>query len=240
MVLCYLHHSGFLLYDDQVALLFDYDQSHGKAKETAPLVEEQLRSGKPFYIFASHNHGDHFDPVVLTYAKANPQVTLVLSKDIAPMVPETLGQVQYVEPGQQVTLGIITLRTYGSTDQGVSFYVEAGGKTIFHAGDLNNWHWNEECPAEEAAGYEAAFLKELALVAREVSAVDVAMFPLDPRLGADYMRGATQFLDAVKTGLFAPMHFWGKFSKLDAFQDVAQAKGARYVRWQTAGEQTEI
>ena len=31
-----------------------------------------------------------------------------------------------------------------STDEGVAFLVEVNGVVIYHAGDLNWWHWDEE------------------------------------------------------------------------------------------------
>lgn len=34
-----------------------------------------------------------------------------------------------------------TVKMYGSTDAGGSFLIHCHGITIFHAGDLNWWHW---------------------------------------------------------------------------------------------------
>ena len=39
---------------------------------------------------------------------------------------------------------VLRVHAFGSTDVGISFLVEAEGKKIFHAGDLNNWHWMDE------------------------------------------------------------------------------------------------
>ena len=36
------------------------------------------------------------------------------------------------------------IRTLRSTDEGVAFVVHYAGKTIYHAGDLNWWHWEGE------------------------------------------------------------------------------------------------
>ena len=41
--------------------------------------------------------------------------------------------------------GDIKVKAYGSTDAGVSFLVTtSGGRKIFHAGDLNDWHWQDD------------------------------------------------------------------------------------------------
>ena len=47
----------------------------------------------------------------------------------------------------------------------------------------------DECEETEWRGYEHAFLQELQLIRKYTETVDVAMFPVDPRLGKEYMRG---------------------------------------------------
>ncbi len=41
------------------------------------------------------------------------------------------------------------IRTLRSTDEGVAFVVHYAGKTIYHAGDLNWWHWKKGEPDEK-------------------------------------------------------------------------------------------
>ena len=50
---------------------------------------------------------------------------------------------------------------------------------------------------------------------------DAAMFPIDPRLGKDYMRGAQQFIDAIEVDHFIPMHFGEHYAKANAFAPYA-------------------
>ena len=71
---------------------------------------------------------------------------------------------------------------------------------IFHAGDLNNWHWKEESTEGEVREAENAYLAELELLARRTNRVDLATFPVDPRLGQEYMLGAKQFVDHFRVG----------------------------------------
>lgn len=92
----------------------------------------------------------------------------------------------------------MSVRAFGSTDVGVSFLLQAGGKKIFHAGDLNNWHWMDESTEAEWKGAEKNFLHELDDLYAYTPEVDVAMFPVDPRLGKEYMRGAGQFVTKIK------------------------------------------
>ena len=54
------------------------------------------------------------------------------------------------------------------------------------------------------------------------------MFPVDPRLGKDYTRGAEQFLDRIKVGLFIPMHFWDNIEAAGAFRPAVERRGCRF------------
>ena len=47
----------------------------------------------------------------------------------------------------------------------------------------------------------------------EYPAIDIAMFPVDPRQGSDFARGATIFLEEIKVKDFFPMHFQGEHSE---------------------------
>ena len=66
------------------------------------------------------------------------------------------------------------------------------------------------------------------------------MFPIDPRLGKDYTRGAGQFLDSIKTGLFIPMHFWDKHKAALAFKPEAERRGSRFADIRAPGEVFEV
>ena len=70
--------------------------------------------------------------------------------------------------------------------------------------------------------------------------MDLAMFPLDIRLGGGYMRGAEQFLDAIKVRQFAPMHFWGRFETLPPFKEYAEIRGTELVLWEREGQEVEF
>ena len=50
------------------------------------------------------------------------------------------------------------------------------GATVFHAGDLNNWHWMDESPEEEWKRDEAFFLRELEDIAVCKAKMDVVLF----------------------------------------------------------------
>ena len=101
------------------------------------------------------------------------------------------------------------METLPSTDEGVAFLVSLEGKTLFHAGDLNWWHWEGEDKAWNR-NMEVNFKRYCEpLRGRHM---DLAMFPIDPRLGEDGFRGARYFLELTDTACLLPMHQWEQFS----------------------------
>ena len=88
--------------------------------------------------------------------------------------------------GERLSLPGVTVEALPSTDEGVAFLVTAEGRTVFHAGDLNWWHWEGEDPVWNR-NMEADFRRYAEpLRGRKI---DLAMLPLDPRLGEDGFRG---------------------------------------------------
>ena len=101
-----------------------------------------------------------------------------------------------------------------STDEGVAFLVTAEGRTVFHAGDLNWWHWEGEDP-----GWNRNMEVDFRRYAEPLRGrkIDLAMLPLDPRLGEDGFRGPRYFLELADIRRFLPMHQWGDFAFTEQF-----------------------
>ena len=97
----------------------------------------------------------------------------------------------------------LTVTMFGSTDAGGSFLVDTGTHRIFHAGDLNWWHWSGDTPENIA---EAKALKEKEFAPLTGLSVDIMMFPVDARLEVAREWGALEVLDMMNTKLFIPMH----------------------------------
>ena len=97
----------------------------------------------------------------------------------------------------------LTVTMFGSTDAGGSFLVDTGTHRIFHAGDLNWWHWSGDTPENIA---EAKALKEKEFVPLLGVSVDIMMFPVDARLEVAREWGAIDILSMMNTKLFIPMH----------------------------------
>ena len=97
----------------------------------------------------------------------------------------------------------LAVTMFGSTDAGGSFLVDTGVHRIFHAGDLNWWHWSGDTPENIA---EAKALKEKEFAPLTGLSVDIMMFPVDARLEVAREWGALEVLGMMNTKLFIPMH----------------------------------
>ena len=206
MWVTYIGHSGFAAELAHCTLLFDYFE--GALPAFAP--------EKPLYVFSSHAHRDHFNFDIFKLRETHPNVTYILSRDIRRrwsaagfrrhgVEQETYDAILF--PGAYETLqcGALSVETLRSTDEGVAFLVSAEGETIFHAGDLNDWVWEEEAPAENHA-MTVRFRAEIDRLAGR--RLDAAFLVLDPRQGTDFARGFDYFMRCTDTVRAYPMHFW--------------------------------
>lgn len=234
MKLVYIYHSGFSIECNDFSILIDY------YKDTEDTYVKNHRFPGKFYILSSHSHQDHFNPEILLWKRKRPDIQYLLSYDIkekCPFIPE---DTVFLEKGEIYKDNLLEVKAYGSTDIGISFLIKADGKTIFHAGDLNNWHWNEESTLKEIEAAQKSYLSELQKIASENPSIDVVLFPIDSRLGKDYMLGAEQFLSKIKVGLFAPMHFWGQYADANKFGSFCEKKGVKFFSITSEGQSIEI
>ncbi|EHQ87793.1 MBL fold metallo-hydrolase [Desulfosporosinus youngiae] len=190
----YLYHSGFVVETGKNLLLFDYYQG-----TIERLVKE---SPKNIFIFCSHSHADHFNPIILEWQKDRADIQYIFSRDIS--VPQTVENINYLSPYESLRISNLKIKAYNSTDLGVSFLVEDEGIRLFHAGDLNWWYWNNDTP-EGMAMAEKDFKDEVQKIKGE--SIDIAFFPVDPRLEQNYGAGAEYFIQELNPRVFVPMHF---------------------------------
>lgn len=200
--LIYHYHSGFSVQAGGTLLVFDYwEGEERKLAGVGRITPQFLRAFERIFVFISHAHPDHLDPIVYTWENEGLPITYIVSSD---MPVGTKGK--RIAPGQERDLcQDVNVKAFSSTDLGVSFLVELYGIRIFHAGDLNLWHWRQESSLREIEAAEAAFQEALDPIRQE--RIDVAMFPVDPRQGLMYDAGANQFILNLKPRVFIPMHW---------------------------------
>lgn len=197
--LYFLHHSGFMLELETMILVFDYYLDPLKR------LEDRLeKTDKPVYFFVSHVHGDHFNRAIRKFEKRASGYFLQRDCHLA-LADESL--LHEMDVGETVNEGPLSVHMYGSTDAGGSYMVEAEGLTIFHAGDLNWWHWAGEGDSENQEARDW-FFRELSCIKEKE--VDIAMLPVDARQQAAREWGVKAYLSHFSAGLLIPMHAFGQ------------------------------
>ncbi len=236
MKLVYIYHSGYALEADGYAILIDFYKDTGAVPGQGYVHEQLLQRPGKLYVLASHFHPDHFNPEVLAWKEQKEDIVYLFSKDILKHRRAKADDALYLRKGEIYADEQLRITAFGSTDVGVSFLIEAEGKRILHAGDLNNWHWKDESTPDEVAKAEKDYLRELEAITQAAPTLDVAMFPVDPRLGTDFARGAEQLIGRIPVKLFAPMHFGEWYDKLLPFKAYAEAHGVHYAGWTAKGQ----
>ena len=217
MALHYIHHSCFVYSDDDLLIIYDYWRDpEGLLPK---FLEEAERDEKAVYFVISHFHEDHFNPDVVQWCaerKAErwhllPSYDTVRRRRIDRSLP--LAVLRF---GETVRTDQFTLQSYRSTDVGVSTVITLpDGTTLFHAGDCNNWYFPLPSDEEGMSSHvkvtpdqmEKLFLSILRDLRADHPRLDYAMFPVDPRLGQEMLRGPLQFLHAIQVSHFHPMHY---------------------------------
>lgn len=189
----YLYHSGFMVSIDDTVLVFDYCEHSGAGR----IEREDLEKYKYKFLFLSHSHRDHYTQEAFEL----PFNDILISDDFLPYAPGTR-----VSPGIELSSEIIKLNVFGSTDLGVSFLVNVHGVNIFHAGDFNFWHWDEESDEAYVKEAKALFDKVLEPIKAHADKIDIAFFPVDKRLGKNCGRGAELFIESIRPKYLIPMH----------------------------------
>ena len=158
-------------------------------------------------------HHDHFSPTIFNWKDNNPHLTYIFSSDVKwedNISKNNLG-ISFIRmlPYEYVEKIDISISSYGSTDLGVSFLVEIDGLRIFHAGDLNWWHWKNDSPTEQKEE-EIAYKNEIAKI--KGKNIHIAFVPVDPRLEENFHLAGEYFINEIHPVNILPMHFGYKYN----------------------------
>lgn len=215
MKITYIHHSSFCVELENSILLFDY------FKGDLPKFD----TNKKLYVFASHFHEDHFDKCIFDIQNVHPDVTYILSKDIKRHRSKYIKAAKnsvILNFNENISIDDMKIKTLESSDIGVAFLIKIEGKVIYHAGDLNWWHWEGENSDEENKYAENKFKDGIDKI-KDLD-IDLAFVPLDPRQGDFYYLGFNYFMENTNTKVAFPMHMWGDFSLCKTFKSSEYAK----------------
>lgn len=216
----YIYHDGFILsLPGERAVVFDYWKDPRGNQRIKSLIE----SGATVYVVVSHHHKDHFVADILEWWELpGADVHYVISRDVYRHCRHRLDvsssyrgvkvpgdRVNVLAPGERFEAGSIVFEAYGSTDIGNSYVVKDrdGNFTMLHAGDLNAWLWLEESTDAEVRDMMGRFEKILDQIREAHRELDLALFPVDSRIGREYWTGARRVLEEINVKVFVPMHF---------------------------------
>ena len=116
------------------------------------------------------------------FRKEFEEIYYILSWD----VPAGSEKVYHLRPGEETEIAGCSVRTLRSNDEGVAFLVRYHGKTLYHAGDLNWWHWEGE-PEEYNTGMRRSYQSEINKLQGEK--IDAAFVPVDPQARGTVLLG---------------------------------------------------
>ncbi len=230
----YLGHSCFMIETASATMLFDWCEG----------ALQHVCKEKPFYVFISHVHNDHFNRDVFRLIETFPHVEFFLGYDNAypelneyfEQLPDNVTDVLSRFHGEQKLYsddGKMLINTLQSTDEGVAFLIQIDGKTIYHAGDLflmqvmDKAMFTQMSVAAHLGGVNMGsyedFLGERQKEFIEFTeplrgkTIDYAMLPLDPRVYAVAEGTIRRYMEIATIKNWSPMHLWGNYGFVDEY-----------------------
>ena len=83
LLITHFYHSGFSVASEHTLAVFDYWRGErGELTPDKQLTPEKLKKFDNVFVFISHEHIDHLDPVVFSWADAG-NVSYIVSSDMA-------------------------------------------------------------------------------------------------------------------------------------------------------------
>lgn len=220
----YIGHSAFLCEFPRFFLLIDYFRDEARVLAT---IQDDPR---PLLCLATHSHQDHFNADILRFQR-QACIYYALDKSCKHSWSKKLWgpysdyPLLWLKAGETYDLGEdltqlsphiedaqafegLKLSCYHSTDEGSAFLFDYHGELIFHAGDLNDWDWQDE----DSPAMELAFRKSLQSLADDLGGrqIDYSFFPVDERLGPNCFKGPAYFLEYFQPRHFIHMHNFGE------------------------------
>lgn len=224
MNIYYIYHSCFVIEDSEYILIFDYYKTPRKKEALINIEDFVTKMDKKIIVFSSHVHADHFNPEILKWQEKNPQISYVLSSDIK--LKTILKRCHMVSEGDEIKIEGLDIKMYGSTDSGVSFWIKMRNKIVFHAGDLNWWYWADDTKEEEEF-MKNSFQKIIQEIKKNNEKINVAFFPVDPRLGNNAFLGGKYFVEELQPENIIPMHFGKSYNVIKEFCNDLKETGTK-------------
>lgn len=232
----YLYNSGYIVETEKYFLIFDYyrDGVSEKNDENIDILTrlQNVVRDKRIFVFSSHSHEDHFNPEIFGWVNIRHDIKYILSSDIE--INRESDNIFSISAYEDLEIDNVYIKAYGSTDIGISFLVKLDDMTIFHAGDLNWWYWWDDTE-ENIVLAEKQFKNEIEKIKGEK--INIAFFPVDPRLEHNYCLGGEYFIEEINPDIFIPMHFWDDYETTKRFAERLRGKSTKIIEITHKGQE---
>jgi len=215
----FLGHSGWAVKTQNHFLVFDYfcntwDRKPGDSCLASGFILPEQIKEMPVTVFATHAHGDHYDPNIFTWKESIPNIEYVLCWD-----QNTNGNEYTMIPiHEEKKVRDMDVYVNYSTDLGGGYLIEVDGLTLFHMGD----HANGE------NGLMKAFTDEIDMIAARDEKIDILFGGIRGcSLGRpeQVKKGIYYTLDKLQPEMFVPMHGGGHTFSYKEFVETAHKDG---------------
>jgi L-ascorbate metabolism protein UlaG (beta-lactamase superfamily) len=207
----YLGHCGYAVRTARHLLTFDYIELEETARErglSKGFVDPSEIAGLDVSVFVSHNHVDHYDPLILDWQKAIPTIRYFFGWNAG------LGSRHRDMEGPRASaaldgLQIDTVNSHHSGVAEVAWLVRVDGLAIFHAGDYQG---------KMARGAPSNAAEDMRYLMSKAGRVDLAF------VGATVDDWNLTVIRALAPSVAFPMHYRKREEQYKVFAaDLAKA-----------------
>jgi ankyrin repeat protein len=195
----HLGHSGWAIKTQEHLVIFDYNAPLRSIPPDASLSSGYIipshMKGQNVTVFATHEHGDHYDPAIFNWQEEVESIQFVLGFQPRDIEYEYV----YAAPHTETMLEDMAVTTIRSNDGGSGFLVEVDGVVIFHPAD----HANPSMDMPDS------YTAEIDAIASMNKDIDLAFGPiLGCSLGTpeSVQLGAHYIIETLSPTVFMPMH----------------------------------
>ncbi|MBN1825517.1 MAG: ankyrin repeat domain-containing protein [Candidatus Eisenbacteria bacterium] len=204
----HLGHSGWVIKTENNLLVFDY-WPMGRIADDPGLcnghIDPDEIAGERVTVFASHEHRDHYDPMIFDWRERVPNITYVLG-----CRPDSVPPCVFMDGRETRTVNGMKVTTITSNDTGVGFWIEVDGLTILHPGDHAN----------RLRDFSGPYKAEIDWLAEKGVRPDICFAPIRGCGFGDQVAvkmGVHYLLETLEPVVFLPMHGGTAFREYESF-----------------------
>ena len=219
----YLGHAGWALKTKNHLLIFDYVwvPRSGSIPENPSLADGYIDPAEikdcSVFVFVSHRHGDHFDPLIFEWEKSVKNIRYIFGWE-ADRNPRYF---HLTEPESKRTIDGLEIFNINHEFDGIpeaAFLVKGDGLVIFHSGDHGS----------TGEQLNPLFKANIDYLAQQETQIDLAFISqFGSRTGGEVNNGDLYTIEKLGPKITFPMHRGGGESSYESFVQDARQKGAK-------------